>query len=528
MSHYCKGRFAVWESDSACFNGAMSSAMSYYRRANESAAVLRVFASAREHASAGTHWKYIQQTPRIYHERLRSSPWWQSENFQLTAALKAMYRVNGGRTLQTQLDDMIQLKQGALRNVHTPDVEDSLRYQQQKNRAEESIDRTQHGQGPEGLKRIFTPSIGVRAANSSVEEDGAGAWAEFGPLYNGVEWNEENCAVLPLVCETLRQYVKQSGGQSELCGTHTRVVASGSSGGDSADTQAAQRRVVEEQCGSDTIVTLLRLQPGAHILPHCGTTNRRLIMHFVLRGAKGVDFRVGDNATTAQAWASAMSNDLEHNRLAELQVPLSSSSSTDTNSGPFGGFDVKIDARYQPRRIRSMRYEESMSSSSSVDVVDVDATGAATSRDIHTSKDNVEGGLGARLSRWFRGKKNAPSSSNRAPSSSYLQEQQQQGQQQKQQQRQQEPASAWTAFIQSEGGWVHSYASADTTTSTTAAAAAAAEEEEETLLLETGGRAIVFDDSFEHEVEHKGDEARYVLLIVLKHPDSIYPAQYVI
>jgi len=47
-------------------------------------------------------------------------------------------------------------------------------------------------------------------------------------------------------------------------------------------------------CGSGTVVTVLRLRPGASILPHCGTTNARLIMHFPLIGAKGMRFVVGD------------------------------------------------------------------------------------------------------------------------------------------------------------------------------------------------------------------------------------------
>ena len=33
------------------------------------------------------------------------------------------------------------------------------------------------------------------------------------------------------------------------------------------------------------------------------------------------------------------------------------------------------------------------------------------------------------------------------------------------------------------------------------------------------GEAIVFDDSFEHEVEHGGDEPRVVLLINFFHPE---------
>ena len=33
------------------------------------------------------------------------------------------------------------------------------------------------------------------------------------------------------------------------------------------------------------------------------------------------------------------------------------------------------------------------------------------------------------------------------------------------------------------------------------------------------GRALVFDDSFEHHVYHGGDADRYVLYAVLRHPD---------
>ena len=42
------------------------------------------------------------------------------------------------------------------------------------------------------------------------------------------------------------------------------------------------------------VATVLRLAPGANILPHCGVTNRRLIMQFALRGSDGVTFTVGD------------------------------------------------------------------------------------------------------------------------------------------------------------------------------------------------------------------------------------------
>ena len=63
-------RFAVWEADSACFNGAISSAMSYYRRANDSVAAMRVFLVAQEHPYASTHWRHIVQTPRYRNTNL--------------------------------------------------------------------------------------------------------------------------------------------------------------------------------------------------------------------------------------------------------------------------------------------------------------------------------------------------------------------------------------------------------------------------------------------------------------------------
>jgi Aspartyl/Asparaginyl beta-hydroxylase len=46
------------------------------------------------------------------------------------------------------------------------------------------------------------------------------------------------------------------------------------------------------------------------------------------------------------------------------------------------------------------------------------------------------------------------------------------------------------------GGWVSSYGAGD-------------------------GHAIVFDDSFEHEVVHNGHNDRYVILVVLKHPQVL-------
>ena len=279
ISHYCRGRFAAAETDAACFNGAVSSAVSYYRRAGEFESALRVVALARAHPTAATHWRHLSQTPRVYHPELRGKPWWDADAFAVTAALQKAFAKSGGRDMQQQLDRVIALREGALRTGGSV-VEEEARA---------TVPSSSSGnKNPDGLRRVFTPHIGVRAAAEATEATGAGAWSEFGPLFDGVQWSATRCAIVPLVCETLKNHWKRS---NEICGSQ-KAAAKG---------RPLTAADVETECGSDTVVTILRLRPGSRILPHCGTTNRRLIMHFALRGADGVAFRVGDNSTVLQA-----------------------------------------------------------------------------------------------------------------------------------------------------------------------------------------------------------------------------------
>ena len=244
LSHYCRGRFAVKESDAACFNGAVSSAMSYYRRAGLTADADRVFALANAHPEAAVRWRRKSQTPRVFHPELLAQPWWNPELFSISHELRAAYERDGGKELQRQLDDMIMLKDGAVRGSLNASASD-------------------------GLQRIYTPYIGVWSADSAAER-GAGTWAEFGPLFDGVAWNEAKCATVPLICDTLKNH-----SAGELCGGYSAL---------SSARELTMAEDIELECGADTVVTILRLRPGAHILPHCGTTNKRLIMHFALRG----------------------------------------------------------------------------------------------------------------------------------------------------------------------------------------------------------------------------------------------------
>lgn len=120
-------------------------------------------------------------------------------------------------------------------------------------------------------------------------------------MFDGVNWNAKKCGVLTIICSGLRDYIAAKGATgNEICGSKTFATSSTVSVG--ADGSSPRQgdgggnvTAIEEHCGSDTIVTVLRLRPGTHIKPHCGTTNRRLIMHFALRGSEDVEFRVGDD-----------------------------------------------------------------------------------------------------------------------------------------------------------------------------------------------------------------------------------------
>jgi hypothetical protein len=281
LSPLCIKRVAKKESDAACFNGAASAAISYYRRAGDAAGAVRTFGVASQVFGQDSSWIFLSQTPRVYHPGLRAQPWWRASDFELTRTLTEVFAKNNGRDLQSQLDHLINLREGDLRLGGTVMEEG--------------------GSEVRGLQRIFTPYIGVETESASTEEEGAGGWSEFGPLFDGLRWSRKRCLVVPLLCDAIKDYMKTHKhddpihSSSEICGSpsfksNTRFTTFFDGGNENLSPTD-----IEDQCGSDTIITILRLRPGTHILPHCGTTNRRLIMHFALRGAEGVNFRVGDD-----------------------------------------------------------------------------------------------------------------------------------------------------------------------------------------------------------------------------------------
>ena len=245
----CWRRFAVTESDAACWNTAIGTAITYARRAEPaSGAPAAGVADARDeappsgrapspyadalvalansHPSAATRYPSSLQTPRVFHLGVVSEPWWDAARFALARRLEAEYARDGGARMRREL--------GAARAQ---------------------------------LARVYAPYTPLRTDDATDAEEG-GTWSEFGPLFFGAarRFDEEKCALVPTLCDALRAEL------GELCSVG----------------------VPAEACGTDTIASVLRLRPGGHILAHAGTTNRRLIMQFAIAGARGVRFRAGD------------------------------------------------------------------------------------------------------------------------------------------------------------------------------------------------------------------------------------------
>eukprot|EP00439_Symbiodinium_sp_Y106_P041717 s4224_g5.t1 len=110
------------------------------------------------------------------------------------------------------------------------------------------------------FERIFSPSALV--VPGSVNEDRNGAeWSEY-LLYDpkSVKLDEAKCAGIPTLSSLLRD--------------------------------PSNKEAVHPEINKSTVVSILSLDPGARIMPHCGVTNRQLVMHFALKGSDGVEFTV--------------------------------------------------------------------------------------------------------------------------------------------------------------------------------------------------------------------------------------------
>jgi aspartate beta-hydroxylase len=119
---------------------------------------------------------------------------------------------------------------------------------------------------PAAFERIVSTGAPIRGRHQGDDQEGSGVWSEF-MLFDGTSWLGERCERASALCEVLRA-------SPEVAGTVT-----------TADGQSVTPQ------GQ---VTIFRLRAGAHILPHVGVTNRRLVLQFPLHGIEGVRFRVAD------------------------------------------------------------------------------------------------------------------------------------------------------------------------------------------------------------------------------------------
>ena len=104
---------------------------------------------------------------------LRAKPWWNADQFELTKALQAAFHKHDGKELQRQLDDVIALREGALRTGGSVLEEESRASTSDKTKNTMASSKGESSQD-DGLRRVFTPHIGVRADEQDTETKGAG------------------------------------------------------------------------------------------------------------------------------------------------------------------------------------------------------------------------------------------------------------------------------------------------------------------------------------------------------------------
>ena len=237
VSPGCADAYAIDEaSPKDAFNTAVSSAITYYRRAGDAARAEATRALANKHPLAATRYDRVDQTPKVYFPGLTARRFWDPDAFDVVRRLKRAYADPATRArMLAEVDGL------AARGA---------------------------------LARLVSPSAPFRPPSAAADAAGAGAWSEL-PLYDGRRFDEAHCAL----CPTLASLLRGPGG-----------AAAAELGAAPADPAAPN------PCGTDVVACVLRLAPGSRILPHCGVTNRRLILQFALRGSDGVTFTVGGDA----------------------------------------------------------------------------------------------------------------------------------------------------------------------------------------------------------------------------------------
>jgi TPR repeat protein len=266
----CRARFATTEGEPSCWNTAVSSAVTYFRRAgNVAAADAVVVELARRHPAAATQYPSSWQTPHVWAPGLAAQPWWDAAAFPLARALEASYRDGA---LQGDVANLVAAASAARpaagrNNATTATTAAAVQ-----------------------LARVFHPAAPVAARDAGADAEGSGAWAEL-VLFDGAAWHSRHCALVPTLCRLLQA-------SGVLCGQQQQDPQQDPPQQRPTPATAGSRRLALSECGTRVVATVFKLAPGARVQPHTGTTNRRLVLQFALAGSDGVRVRVGD------AWRS--------------------------------------------------------------------------------------------------------------------------------------------------------------------------------------------------------------------------------
>jgi len=246
----------------SCWNAAVSSAATYLRRAGlfeDAEAVATVL--AHNHEQAATQYASSLQVPLVYFPGLEAKPWWDARQFPLARALERSHELVSG-----DLDALL-----ALQASPAAPRSDSV----SSTSTSSSSPASPASSSP--LLRVLNPAAPIAPSSVEADSKGSGVWSEY-TLFDGKQWDAEHCAVMATTCALVANFSSSSSSSGEdygeVCG-----------GGGTRDPSV---------CGTQVVATVFRLAPGSRVQPHTGTTNRRLVLQFAIRGSQGVRFRVGE------------------------------------------------------------------------------------------------------------------------------------------------------------------------------------------------------------------------------------------
>lgn len=266
LSTYCYEQVTtLTKSTGDCFNVAVSRAVSYYRRAEDSDGATRVRQLAGRHGTAATEWKQISkigpldQSPAVYHPKLRAQPFWETKEFATVHALQQTYETS--KTMKKELQAVQAMSEKGSRQEVETNARGEITQRRKMNSGNEHF----------GFRNVASPYTRARTTrNPTSGENQLGGWAELGPLFDGMIWDRATCLLVLSLCHAIQS------NPASLCSTD----------------QGSSNK--SRHCGSDaTVVTLVRIQPGTSILPGSGRTNAQLTMHLNLQGCQGVELTVG-------------------------------------------------------------------------------------------------------------------------------------------------------------------------------------------------------------------------------------------